>query len=89
MRGWTLARRGVRAVAPVTHRPEHGRKINPGLPETPVVRVIGDRSGVRETATLVDLAAPENSKLKIKRFLNPQTYNIDLKYFVLKDLPLD
>lgn len=63
--------------------------IHSGQPGSPVVRVIGDQTGIRQTAKLVDLAAPENSHLKIKRFLNPQTYNIDLKHFVLNDLPLE
>lgn len=64
-------------------------KIHPSQPGSPVVRVIGDQSGIRQSATLLDLAAPENSSLKIKRFLNPQTYNIDLKHFILNDLPVE
>ena len=64
-------------------------RIHSSHPGSPVVRVIGDQSGIRQTATLIDLAAPENSELKIKRFLNPQTYNIDLKHFVLNDLPVE
>jgi len=64
-------------------------KIHPDQPGLPVVRVIGDRTGVRQTAKLVDLAAAESAEVHIKRFLNPQTCNIDLKYFVLNDLPVE
>lgn len=64
-------------------------KINPGQPGLPLVRVIGDRTGVRQTAKLVDLAAADAAEVQVKRFLNPQTCNIDLKYFVLNDLPVE
>ncbi|MFQ5606657.1 MAG: HD-GYP domain-containing protein [Candidatus Zixiibacteriota bacterium] len=58
-------------------------------PDSPVVRVIGDRTGLSQVAELIDLAASENDQLKIKRFLNPQAYNIDLKHFILNDLPVE
>ncbi len=61
---------------------------NPMTPGAPVVRIIGDRFGLKDEVELLDLSTEANSQITIKRFLDPQQSNIDLKRFVYKDLPL-
>ena len=63
-------------------------KNNPESQGSPVVRIIGDRQGVRSAVTLLDLSAPGQEHIHIKRFLDPQKVNVNLKHFVYTDVPL-
>ncbi len=63
-------------------------KNNPKAPGAPVVRIIGDRFGLKEKTAILDLSAEEHSHITIARFLDPKEANIDLKRFIYKDLPL-
>ncbi len=63
-------------------------KNNPKTPAAPVVRVIGDKFGLKDTVTIVDLSSPENSGITIKRFLDPKETNIDVKRYIYQDIPL-
>ncbi|HSH00710.1 MAG TPA: HD domain-containing phosphohydrolase [candidate division Zixibacteria bacterium] len=55
----------------------------------PVVRVIGDESGLVKNVTLVDLGAPENAGLAIERYLDPEKVGIDLTGHILGDAPVN
>lgn len=62
-------------------------RTNSGQMASPVVRIIGSEEGLQNNHELVDLSDSEQSQTSIKRLLDPEKCNIDLKRFILQDPP--
>jgi len=60
-------------------------RTNQGNLSRPVVRLIGDRDGLFERFTDLDLTQPENGDKKISKIINPSRYNIDIRKLILSD----
>jgi len=51
----------------------------------PVVKIVGDKSGLFEETVWVDLSNPEHRHRSILRMVEPERYGLDIKDFVLRD----
>jgi len=60
-------------------------KTNPNNLSRPELKIIGSKSGPYKEFIEIDLAAPENSDIKINRIIDPSKYNIDIKNILLSD----
>ncbi len=63
-------------------------RANDENPVRPVVRVIGNESGLYAEYKEVDLSQPEFESIDVERIIDPAAHNIDVKRIILADDPL-
>jgi len=51
----------------------------------PLVKIVGNKNGLLDKASWVDLSSAENQHRRIMRIIDPERYGIDIKKFVLQD----
>ena len=63
-------------------------KANREQPVRPVVRLIGNASGLYDEYHEIDLSLPEHQSITVERIIDPAAHNIDIKRLILVDEPL-
>ncbi|MFH2035913.1 MAG: HD domain-containing phosphohydrolase [Candidatus Zixiibacteriota bacterium] len=57
---------------------------NPENLTRPTIRIIGDRSGLFDDYSIIDLASAENDSKQIKKIIEPEKHNLDVRSLILE-----